>query len=126
MRHPLLLLALFAPTTSLAGTTGTVTVLLKNTGVGRFSSADRVTVFADADVGTDRSVSVPSSGAASPGVAFNAAYFGLTTFDTTTSATYRFYATFPDADGVRTVELASGVRFPGGSSFVSTAGVSST
>jgi hypothetical protein len=121
------LLALFAPTSALAATTGTVTVLLKNTGAGSFGSLDPVRVIADADFNAyDKSVDAPTSGTAGPNVAFQAQTSGLYTYSGF-QGTYQFSATFPDASGTRTYNLASNVRFPGtGTYWLSKLGVTTT
>src|SRR4051812_25984228 len=109
----LLLLALFAPATSLAATTGTVTVLLKNTGVGSFGVTDPVRVIADADLDTfDKAVNAPLSGAVAPGLGFSAQLSGLTTY-VDGKGTYRLSVTFPDATGIVTVPLVTDLRFDG-------------
>ncbi|MDP2308768.1 MAG: thrombospondin type 3 repeat-containing protein [Pseudomonadota bacterium] len=122
----ILLLALAAPSLASASTTGTVTVLLKNTGVGNFSPGDPIRVLADADSDAfDRFVNAPSSGTASPGESFTAPFSGLLVYDGV-KGTYQVSASFLDASGTTNLPLASGLRFPGtGSYYVSKLGVTS-
>lgn len=123
----LLLFALFAPATSLAATTGTVTVLFENAGVGSFGVADPVRVIADADLDPfDKAVNAPLSGNVAPGLGFGAQLSGLTTYSDG-KGTYQLSVTFPDAVGITTVRLATDLRFDGpGPWFVSKLGVTAT
>ncbi|MDP2312693.1 MAG: thrombospondin type 3 repeat-containing protein [Pseudomonadota bacterium] len=122
MRY-LLLVALLVPSTALGATTGTVTVLLLNSGRGSFGATDPIRVTADGDVdGFDKSVNAPATGTALPGLGFTAAVTGLYAYDS--AGTYTFVATFPDGSGTRTVSLATNVQFPGaGPYWLSTKGI---
>ncbi len=124
---PLLLLALLAPSTALGATTGTVTVLLKNNGVGSFAPSDPIGVTADGDaLGFDKFVNAPTAGSFGPGGAFTAPVTGLLTYSGI-AGTYEFRVSYLDGSGPRVLTLASGVRFPGtGNYWVSRLGVTTT
>jgi hypothetical protein len=107
-----------------AATTGTVTILFKNTGVGKFGPSDQVYVFADADFNSyDKTVYGPTT-LVGPGQSFTVQLSGLYVWSGF-QGIYRIEVRYPDTTSTTTT-LISGLKFTGtGNWYVSTLGVTS-
>ncbi|NRD45193.1 MopE-related protein [Corallococcus exiguus] len=120
-----LLLAVAGGATSAeAATTGTVTVLFKNTGVGKFGPSDQVYVYADADFNSyDKTLYGPTT-TVGPGQTFTVQFSGLYVWSGF-QGIYRFEVRYPDTTST-TATVISGLKFTGtGNWYVSSLGVTS-
>jgi hypothetical protein len=120
----LVLALLLASPAVRAATTGTVTVLFRNTGVGSFGPNDRVRVFADADYSAyDKTAYAPSTTVA-PGQTFTVQFSGLYVWSGY-QGIYRFEVKYPDTTSTTTTVI-SGLKFnTTGNWYVSSLGVTS-
>lgn len=125
-RLALLLTLALLPMHALAATTGRVYVVLKNSGVGSFSSIDQVRVVANSDYNTyDKMANAPLYGTVAPGSTFLAEFSGLYTYSGF-QGTYQFEVSFWDTD-LKKYVFGIGTRFPGtGTYYVSKLGVTTT
>jgi len=128
-RAVLLLALALLPVRALAATTGRVYLVLKNSGVGSFSTLDQVRVYANSDYNAyDKSAYAPSFGTAAPGATFLAEFSGLYVYSTF-QGTYQFEVSFWDTTSgtPKTYLFGLGTRFPGtGTYYVSKLGVTTT
>ncbi|RKG72004.1 hypothetical protein D7W79_29840 [Corallococcus exercitus] len=82
-------------TSAEAATTGTVTVLFKNTGVGKFGPSNQVYVYADADFNSyDKTLCGPTT-TVGPGQTFTVQFSGLYVWSGF-QGIYRFEVRYPD------------------------------
>ncbi|RKH41112.1 putative metal-binding motif-containing protein [Corallococcus llansteffanensis] len=125
LSFPAVLALLVASAPARAATTGTVTVLFKNNGVGKFGPSNQVYVYADADFNSyDKTLYGPTT-LVGPGQTFTVQFSSLYVWSGF-QGIYRFEVRYPDTTSTTTTVI-SGLKFPSaGNWYVSTLGVTST
>lgn len=128
-RLVVLLALVLLPVRALAATTGHVYLLLRNSGVGSFSSLHQVRVVANSDYDAyDKQAYAPASGSVAPGSTFLADLSGLYVYSGF-QGTYQFEVSFWDTDATlqKKYVFGLGTQFKGtGTYYVSKGGVTTT